>query len=109
ALAMIPELQPDVVTLDVEMPRLNGLDTLRQIMKRFPRPVVMLSSLTVEGARETVQALTWGAVDFVTKPTNKANIEAVMDEVIAKIRRAARARVQPLPASLVEPAASANP
>lgn len=93
ALKLIPRLQPDVVTLDVEMPRMDGLTTLREIMANFPRPVVMLSSLTSEGARETVQALTWGAVDFITKPEAKANLEMVMDEVIAKIRRAARARV----------------
>jgi two-component system chemotaxis response regulator CheB len=85
-----------VVTLDVEMPRLNGLATLREIMTRFPRPVIMLSSLTTEGANETIQALTYGAVDFIAKPSTKANIEAVMDDVIAKIKRAARARVYPV-------------
>ncbi len=97
ALALIPKLHPDVVTLDVEMPRLNGLATLREIMARFPRPVIMLSSLTVEGASETIQGLTYGAVDFIAKPTAKANIEAIMDEVIAKIRRAAKARVYAMP------------
>ena len=93
ALSLIPKLQPDVVTLDVEMPRLNGLDTLREIMANFPRPVIMLSSLTTEGARETIQGLTYGAVDFIAKPSSKANIDSVMDEVIAKIRRAAKAKV----------------
>ena len=93
ALELIPKLNPDVITLDVEMPRLDGLGTLRRIMADFPRPVIMLSSLTVEGARETVQALTAGAVDFIPKPSNKANIETVMVEVIAKIRKVARARV----------------
>jgi two-component system chemotaxis response regulator CheB len=93
ALELIPKLNPQVITLDVEMPRLNGLSTLREIMARFPRPVIMLSSLTTEGANETIQALTYGAVDFISKPTTKANIDAVMDEVIAKIKRAARARV----------------
>ena len=61
ALDMIPKVKPDVVTLDVEMPRLDGLSTLREIMSACPMPVVMLSSLTTEGARETVQALTLGA------------------------------------------------
>ncbi len=93
ALELIPKYNPDVVTLDVEMPRLDGLGTLRRIMAEFPRPVIMLSSLTVEGARETVQALTSGALDFIAKPTNKANIEAVMVDVVAKIRKVARARV----------------
>jgi two-component system chemotaxis response regulator CheB len=97
ALQLIPKLNPDVVTLDVEMPHMDGLATLRQIMAHHPRPVIMLSSLTTDGARETVQALTWGAVDFISKPTAKANIDAVMDEVIHKIQRAARARVFAMP------------
>jgi two-component system chemotaxis response regulator CheB len=94
ALDLLPRLQPDVITLDVEMPRLDGLSTLKEIMSREPTPVVMLSSLTVEGARETVQALTWGAVDFVAKPVDKANLAAVMDEVVTKIRAAAQANVR---------------
>lgn len=97
ALELIPKLQPDVVTLDVEMPRLDGLSTLREIMAHWPRPVVMLSSLTTEGARETIQALTWGAVDFIAKPTAKANVGAIMNETVAKVRAAAQARVWPRP------------
>jgi two-component system chemotaxis response regulator CheB len=97
ALEMIPRLQPDVVTLDVEMPRLNGLSTLREIMAEHPRPVVMLSSLTSDGALETVQALTLGAVDFIAKPANKANMVSIMAEVASKITRAAQARVWAVP------------
>ncbi len=97
ALQLIPRLQPDVVTLDVEMPHMDGLTTLREIMAEHPRPVIMLSSLTSEGALETIQALTIGAVDFVTKPINKANVGVVMDEVVTKIQRAARARVWSVP------------
>jgi two-component system, chemotaxis family, protein-glutamate methylesterase/glutaminase len=97
ALELIPSLNPDVVTLDVEMPRLDGLSTLREIMADHPRPVVMLSSLTSQGAVETVQALTLGAVDFIAKPSNKANIGAVMEEVVGKIIRAARAKVWMVP------------
>ncbi|HEY9077936.1 MAG TPA: chemotaxis response regulator protein-glutamate methylesterase [Anaerolineaceae bacterium] len=93
ALELIPRLQPDVITLDVEMPNLNGLDTLREIMNRFPRPVIMFSSLTAEGTQETIQALTIGAVDFITKPSNKANVVFVMEEAIAKIRQASHARL----------------
>ncbi len=96
ALEMIPRLQPDVITLDVEMPRLDGLSTLREIMSRFPRPVIMLSSLTKEGTAETVQALTLGAVDFTPKPTDRMNIQSVMAEVISKIERAAGAKVKPI-------------
>ncbi len=106
ALELIPKLQPDVVTLDVEMPRLDGLSTLRQIMARWPRPVIMLSSLTTEGARETILALTWGAVDFVAKPATKANLAAIMDEVIAKIQAAAQARVRAGPSTLTSPSLS---
>ena len=93
ALDLIPRLNPDVVSLDVEMPHMDGLSTLREIMTRFPQPVVMLSSLTAEGTAETVQALTLGAVDFIAKPVNKATIKIVMDEVAAKIRKAAGSRV----------------
>jgi two-component system, chemotaxis family, protein-glutamate methylesterase/glutaminase len=97
ALDMIPDLKPDVVTLDVEMPQRDGLSTLREIMDRFPLPVVMLSSLTTEGARETIQALTLGAVDFIAKPTTKANIASILDEAVEKIRRAAGAQVRRVP------------
>lgn len=97
ALSLIPKLEPDVITLDVEMPRLDGLATLRQIMAKYPRPVIMLSSLTSEGANETVRALTFGAVDFIAKPSNKANINAIMEEVVIKIRRASKARVSTIP------------
>ncbi len=94
ALEMIPKLQPDVVTLDVEMPRLDGLSTLRQIMANFPRPVVMLSSLTKEGTVETIQALTYGAVDFIAKPTAQTGIRAIIQEIAGKIIRASQARVR---------------
>ncbi|MEI7987784.1 MAG: chemotaxis response regulator protein-glutamate methylesterase [Chloroflexota bacterium] len=94
ALRLIPKLKPDVVTLDIEMPRMNGLATLREIMTRFPLPVIMVSSLTSDGARETIQALTLGAVDFVTKPESKANLASIMDDVIAKVRRAAQTKVK---------------
>jgi two-component system chemotaxis response regulator CheB len=97
ALEMIPKMNPDVVTMDVEMPHLDGLSTLREVMSRFPRPVVMFSSLTAEGTSETVQALTIGAVDFIAKPSNKANIQAVMDEAAAKIIKAASSKVFSLP------------
>jgi len=108
ALELIPRLQPDVITLDVEMPHLDGLSTLRRIMAENPLPVVMLSSLTGEGALETVQALTLGAVDFIPKPANKANISTIMEEVVAKILRASHARVSPL-VSRVRPSSAPIP
>ena len=100
ALEMIERLRPNVVTLDVEMPRMNGLTTLREIMSRpslarIGARVVMLSSLTQEGASETIQALAMGAVDFVAKPGQKTQISEVLDEVVAKVLRAAQARSLP--------------
>lgn len=94
ALLLIPQLQPDVITLDVEMPHLDGLSTLREIMKKFPRPVIMFSSLTKEGASETVQALMLGAVDFIAKPDNRLDIRAEMGDIAAKIKLAAKAKVR---------------
>ncbi|MEI7990741.1 MAG: chemotaxis response regulator protein-glutamate methylesterase [Chloroflexota bacterium] len=99
ALELIPKYQPDVITLDVEMPRLDGISTLREIMTNFPRPVIMVSSLTSEGAVETVQALTLGAVDFITKPAFKANVNTILQDLVKKVMRASRARVWAIPRS----------
>lgn len=89
ALSKIPALSPDVVTLDVEMPRMDGLTTLQHIMTDCPTPVVMLSSLTQRGARTTIQALMRGAVDFVAKPTTSTDIRGVIVELSGKIKAAA--------------------
>lgn len=96
ALLKVERLQPDVVTLDVEMPRLDGLGALAQLMQRFPRPVVMLSSLTAAGTEATVRALALGAVDFLQKPSGLApgGISSVADELVAKVTRAAATRVR---------------
>jgi two-component system, chemotaxis family, protein-glutamate methylesterase/glutaminase len=96
ALLKIERLQPDVITLDVEMPRVDGLTVLRLLMERSPRPVVMLSSQTAAGAETTVRALGLGAVDFVHKPSVQAGLgfAAIADELIAKVKQAARARVR---------------
>jgi two-component system chemotaxis response regulator CheB len=84
---------PDVVTLDVEMPRMNGLDFLRQLMAVRPLPVVMISSLTRQGADTTIRALELGAVDFFPKPANLDDLGASGEEIAGKIRAAASARV----------------
>lgn len=97
ALKLIPTLQPDVVTLDVEMPHMDGLTTLRYIMTDFPRPVIMFSSLTKEGAAETIQALMLGAVDFIPKPANRADIREAMKDMTEKIIHASRANVKCMP------------
>lgn len=96
AVRLIPQLHPDVITMDVEMPHMDGLSTLRHIMKHFPTPVIMFSSLTKEGAAETIQALMIGAVDFIAKPDNRLDIRQVMDEMAVKIMAASGARVKPL-------------
>jgi len=90
-------LQPDVMTLDVEMPRMDGLTALRLLMAERPMPVVMLSSLTQEQAPTAVEALSIGAVDVVGKPggTISLNLMDVADEIVRKVRAAASAKVFP--------------
>jgi two-component system chemotaxis response regulator CheB len=94
----IKQLNPDVVTLDVEMPRMDGLSFLEKIMRLRPMPVVMVSALTQKGAEVTVQSLEIGAVDVIAKPT--LDIErswpAVSGEIIDKVKAAARSQVQGL-------------
>ncbi|WP_420465289.1 protein-glutamate methylesterase/protein-glutamine glutaminase [Panacagrimonas sp.] len=92
----IKQLNPDVLTLDVEMPRMDGLTFLENLMRLRPMPVVMVSSLTERGAETTLQALELGAVDFVTKPKIdlEAGIRQYADELVAKIKSATRARVR---------------
>ncbi len=97
ALRQIPLLLPDVITLDVEMPRMDGLTALREIMRLYPRPVLMFSSLTQQGAAQTLEALNLGAVDFIPKPQNRVDIRAAMSEMSAKIKAAAQARVRTSP------------
>jgi two-component system chemotaxis response regulator CheB len=95
---MIKQLNPDVLTLDVEMPRMDGLQFLRNLMRLRPMPVVMCSSLTERGADVTLAALELGAIDFVTKPkVDVAHaLEAYAAELINKVKLAAVARVRPL-------------
>ncbi len=113
ALLKVEQLQPDVVTLDVEMPEMDGLTALRHLMTRYPRPVVMLSSLTSEGAVTTLRALSIGAVDFVAKPSGAISLDfhRVREDLLHKIRIAATARVSSRPALAppVAPARSATP
>lgn len=93
---LIKKVNPDVLTLDVEMPKMDGLDFLEKLMRLRPMPVLMVSSLTERGSEITMRALELGAVDFVTKP--KISIQAGMREytelITDKIRAAARARVK---------------
>ena len=91
AVELLPQLKPDVITLDVEMPRLNGLQALKRIMTDRPTPVVMVSSLTSQGAEATLQALDLGAIDFIAKPSSGL---APSVEVLEKVVQAAGARVR---------------
>ena len=93
AIERIRQKAPDVITLDVEMPRMNGLDFLAKLMAVRPLPVIMISSLTRQGADVTLRALELGAVDFFAKPANLAELEASVHEIAEKIRAAGLARV----------------
>lgn len=96
ALEAVERLKPDVITLDVEMPVMDGLTMLRRLMQDNPLPVVMLSSVTTKQAPATIEALALGAVDVVAKPGGaiSLNIEEVASELISKVRVAATARVR---------------
>ncbi|HVI34565.1 chemotaxis response regulator protein-glutamate methylesterase [Phenylobacterium sp.] len=89
----IKALNPDVITLDVEMPNMNGLEFLEKIMRLRPMPVVMVSTLTVRGAEATLEALALGAIDCVAKPST-GGLDS-FDDLAAKVKAAARARVRP--------------
>lgn len=91
ALQRIQTLNPDVVTLDIEMPEMNGLMALETLMRSNPLPIIMLSSLTQNGAEQTVRALQLGAVDFIAKPSGQISldIDKLKDEIIRKIKVAA--------------------
>ncbi len=112
----IKRLAPDVITLDVEMPRMDGLAFLENLMRLHPLPVVMISSLTERGADTTLQALALGAVDFVSKPKLDVarGLAGYAEEIIEKVKAAARSRVRPLvrgaaPPKLTLPAMAASP
>ena len=95
ALVKIKELKPDVVTMDVEMPGMDGIEAVGKIMKEQPTPIVMLSSLTHEGAEATVAALANGAVDFIPKPgpSISLNMHEIENELIEKILIASKINV----------------
>lgn len=90
---MIVKDPPDVVTLDIEMPRMDGLTFLRKLMMHFPLPVVVVSTLTQKGSRKVVEALESGAVDVVAKNMGEHQINDLMLELVQKVRAAAQASV----------------
>jgi two-component system chemotaxis response regulator CheB len=104
ALQKIAQLAPDLVTLDVEMPEMNGLQTLKEIRKTHPRlPVIMFSAVTERGAADTLEALHYGASDYVTKPTGAAGRETaqlrIREDLVPKIKSLCRLAGGPPPAS----------
>lgn len=99
AIRKIAELRPDVVTLDLEMPRLDGIETLRMIMRSAPLPVIVFSTHSKEGAYSTFKALALGAIDFVAKPSDAAagHLDTIAYQLVEKIKVAKRAGGSKLP------------
>lgn len=91
ALDMVAKLKPDVVTLDVEMPIMDGITALKHLMVRTPVPVVMLSSLTTEGSKVSFDALRYGALDVIAKPSRREteSLEAQKEDIITRVKQAA--------------------
>jgi two-component system chemotaxis response regulator CheB len=116
ALEKVATLQPEVVTLDIEMPGLNGLETLKRIMADAPRPVIMVSSLTQEGAETTLEALALGAFDYLSKQLSFASLDIIkiQQDLIDKVKAAAEHRRRTLTrlprvaVPVISPAASAE-
>ncbi|MBN8191443.1 chemotaxis response regulator protein-glutamate methylesterase [Bacillus sp. NTK074B] len=95
AITKIKKFHPDVVTLDVEMPKMNGIEALKCIMEECPVPVVMLSSTTKEGTEETVKAMELGAVDFIAKPSGTISLDLhkIQEELVGKVVSASKVSV----------------
>jgi two-component system chemotaxis response regulator CheB len=109
---MIRNMNPDVITLDVEMPRMDGIDFLSKLMRLRPMPVVMVSTLTERGADVTLKALELGAIDFVAKPKIGVadGLKQLANDITDKIRVASKARIHRLaPQPAATPAAGAAP
>ncbi|MBA3452954.1 MAG: chemotaxis response regulator protein-glutamate methylesterase [Deltaproteobacteria bacterium] len=101
ALALITQLKPDVITMDFNMPGMNGAETVRAVMQQQPTPVVMFSAHTKQGAKETFDALAAGAVDFVTKPAGEVStdLSKIAEELARKLLAASHARPRAAPAA----------
>ena len=102
--------RPDVLTLDVEMPRMDGVTFLRKMMEKIPTPTVMLSSLTERSARITLEAMEAGAIDVLTKPSNLVDgIPEMADEIRTVVKRAARAKPRPRRTAPIRPTSMSAP
>ncbi|MBN2539781.1 MAG: response regulator, partial [Deltaproteobacteria bacterium] len=89
----IVHLKPDVITLDLEMPKMDGMTFLRKLMKFYPLPVVIVSSLTPQGGKMTLEALDYGAVEVIGKPSGSYSVGNMSDQLADKIRAASKVRV----------------
>jgi two-component system chemotaxis response regulator CheB len=107
-LKKIEELRPQVITLDLDMPRMDGMEMLRQITRRHRLPVIVVSAHSIDGASATFKALALGAFDFVTKPQDAASarMEQIAFDLIAKIKAAAGSQILPTPPFLLDPVKS---
>ncbi len=85
AVQKVAQLKPDIVTMDIEMPIMNGLEAVKEIMAKTPVPILMVSTLTSEGAESTFEALSLGAIDFITKKASFNEIATIKDELVSKI------------------------
>jgi len=96
AIRKIKTLHPDVITLDIEMPKMDGLTFLSKLMRSYPMPVLMFSSLTQRGAESTMKALSLGAIDFIAKPTVKLSegIEELRSDLVTKVKGASSAKLK---------------
>lgn len=94
AIEKVKQLRPDLVTMDIEMPRMDGITALKHIMKEHPVPVMMISSLTQQGAKATIEAMHAGAVDFIPKQMSYVSLEIskIKEELLAKVKTIARSR-----------------
>ncbi len=104
AIRKIQDLRPDVITLDIEMPKMDGLTFLAKLMRSHPMPVLMFSSLTLEGADSTMKALSLGAIDFIAKPTIRLSesIEDLRSELVSKVKGASGAKLKKAVAPILE-------
>ncbi|MCB9635511.1 MAG: chemotaxis response regulator protein-glutamate methylesterase [Sandaracinus sp.] len=111
AVQLVEQLQPDVVTMDFNMPRMNGVEALRAIFAKRPVPVIMLSAHTQQGAQETLDALAAGALDFVPKPDGEVStdLSGVRDDLLRKVKGAARSRPSVVPVAPPSPMRAVAP
>jgi two-component system chemotaxis response regulator CheB len=96
AMDKIKKLQPDIILLDIQMPRMNGIDFLKQLMKEYPTPVIMFSSLTQDGSQMTLKSLELGALDYIAKPQEHLtkNLFKVKDNIISKIKSLSQVKIK---------------